>query len=98
MHPRRSVVRTFAVFALILCTTKTLLAQIVDPVTAAQAPVPGVGHHYIGVGSETVNPADGSLTFDLPIQVPAGRQLNVPFGIHFSFAALAAKVRSGVES
>jgi YD repeat-containing protein len=61
-------------------------AQVVDPVTAAQAPVPGVGHHYIGMGSETVNPADGSVNFDLPIQTPAGRGLSFPFGIHYAEA------------
>jgi len=51
-------------------------AQVVDPVTAAQAPVPGAGHHYVGIGSETVNPADGSVTFELPIGTPAGRELS----------------------
>lgn len=59
-------------------------AQVIDPVVAAQAPVPGAGHHYIGMGAETVNPADGSLTFDLPIQTPAGRGLSFPFGIHYN--------------
>ena len=59
-------------------------AQVPDPVVAAQAPIPGVGHHYIGVGGETVNPADGSLSFDLPLQPPAGRQLSMPFGIHYN--------------
>jgi hypothetical protein len=51
---------------------------------AASVPVPGSGHHYIGIGAETVNPADGSLTFDLPIQPPPGRQLSFPFGIHYN--------------
>jgi hypothetical protein len=50
----------------------------------AQAPVPGVGHHYIGMGTETVNPADGSVSFDLPIQTPPGRGHSFPFGIHYS--------------
>jgi RHS repeat-associated protein len=59
-------------------------AQVPNPVTAAQAPIPGVGHHYIGMGAETVNPADGTPSFDLPIQTPAGRGLSFPFGIHYS--------------
>ena len=58
-------------------------AQVVDPITAAQAPIAGAGHHYIGMGSETVNPADGSVTFSLPIQTPTGRQLNFPFSIRY---------------
>lgn len=59
-------------------------AQVIDPVTAAQAPVPGSGHSYIGIGSETVNPADGSVEFYLPIKTPPGRGLSFPFGIRYS--------------
>jgi len=64
--------------------TKTLPAQVPDPVVAAEAPVPGAGHHYIENGAETVNPADGSVTFDLPLQPPAGRGLSAMFGIRYS--------------
>src|SRR5450756_2051667 len=59
-------------------------AQVTDSVTAAQAPIPGAGHHYIGMGAETVNPSDGSVSFDLPIQTPAGRGLSFPFGIRYN--------------
>jgi RHS repeat-associated protein len=80
-----SVVMILALAALHLFS-KNSCAQVVDPVTTAQAPVPGVGHHYIGMGTETVNPADGSVNFDLPIQTPAGRGLSFPFGIHYAEA------------
>src|ERR1039458_3522760 len=66
-------------FVLILLFARNCGGQVVDPVTMAQAPVPGVGHHYIGMGTETVNPADGSVNFDLPILTPAGRGLCFPF-------------------
>src|ERR1700730_15710622 len=56
-------------------------AQVPDPVADSQVPIPGVGHHYIGIGAETVNPADGSLSFYLPLQPPPGRGLYFPFGI-----------------
>jgi RHS repeat-associated protein len=59
-------------------------AQVPDSVAASQVPIPGVGHHYIGIGAETVNPADGSLSFDLPLQPPSGRGLSFPFGIHYN--------------
>lgn len=62
-------------------------AQVVDPMTAAQAPVPGVGHHYIGMATETVNPSDGSISFHLPIQTPSGRGLSFPFGITYNGSA-----------
>jgi RHS repeat-associated protein len=59
-------------------------AQVPDPVTVTQEPIPGSDHNYIGMGTETVNPADGSVSFDLPIQTPAGRQLTMPFGIRYN--------------
>lgn len=59
-------------------------AQVPDPLNAAQAPIPGSEHHYIGMGGETVNPFDGSVSFDLPIQLPSGRGLNMPFAIRYS--------------
>ena len=61
-----------------------LCAQVPDPLLATQAPVAGAGHHYIGIGAETVNPADGSLSFDLPIKTPDGREISFPFGIRYS--------------
>jgi hypothetical protein len=72
------------VAGLTLILSASLSAQVPDPVTAAEAPVPGAGHHYIGTGAETVNPADGSLSFDLPFQPAAGRELNFSFGLRFS--------------
>lgn len=77
-------------FSLHLTVLMTLMlaiesrAQIIDPVTAAQAPIPGSGHHYIGMGAETVNPSDGSVSFDLPIQTPSGRGITLPFGIRYN--------------
>jgi YD repeat-containing protein len=64
------------------CSVAT--AQVPDPTVAAEAPQPGVGHHYIGNGAETVNPADGSLSFDLRLQPPPGRGLSAMFGIRFN--------------
>jgi YD repeat-containing protein len=69
---------------LIVILSASLSAQVPDPVTAAEAPVPGAGHHYIGIGAETVNPADGSLSFDLPFQPAAARELSFSFGIRFA--------------
>jgi hypothetical protein len=53
--------------ALALALTVSSFAQVPDPVTTASAPIPGAGHHYIGTGGETVNPADGSFSFNLPL-------------------------------
>ena len=64
--------------------SRAIAAQVPDPVVTAEAPRPGAGHHYIGIGAETVNPADGSLSFDLPLQPPTGRQISFRFGIRFA--------------
>ena len=69
--------------SLAITLIRTPLAQVSDPVVSAQAPIPGSDHHYIGIGSETVNPADGSLSFDLPLPLPTGRALSMPFGISY---------------
>lgn len=61
-------------------------SQVPDPSTANEAPQPGSGHHYIGIGTEMVNPATGLVTFNLPIQTAAGRNLSFPFGIRYSSA------------
>lgn len=74
-------------FLAMICIAERPFAQVIDPVTAAQAPVSGAGHHYIGIGTETVNPADGSVSFDLPIQTPPGRGLSFPFAIRFNSSA-----------
>jgi hypothetical protein len=85
--------RRFRLLSQLLAISSLLIpsvvrSQVADPVTTALAPVPGVGHNYIGIGAETVNPADGSISFELPIQTPPGRQLSFPFGIRFSSSEL----------
>jgi hypothetical protein len=67
----------------IIWASSESVAQVPDPVMAAQAPVSGSGHNYIGLATETVNPADGSLTFDLPLPLPPGRGISLPFSIHY---------------
>src|SRR5437016_525758 len=73
-----------SLLALTLSFTPLALAQFSDPVMTAQAPRPGSYHDYIGIGAEVVNPADGSLSFDLPIRLPPGRELSMPFGIRYT--------------
>ena len=73
----------FCLTALFLIASRAQ-AQLSDPSVAAEAPIPGSAHSYIGLGAETVNPADGSLSFDLPLTPPAGRQLSMTFGVRYS--------------
>ena len=83
MAEHRRLVLVFGIIALV-ATGSDSCAQVPDPLLATQAPVAGAGHHYIGIGAETVDPADGSLSFDLPIKTPDGRELSFPFGIRYS--------------
>lgn len=76
--------RFLCALMMICCFSHRTVAQVPDSNAAAQTPIPDVGHQYIGIGAETVNPADGSLSFDLPIQPPPGRKLSFPFGIHYN--------------
>ena len=71
----------------VLVIPRSIVAQVTDPINAARAPVPGAGHDYIGTATETVNPADGTPSFYLPIQTPPGRQLSLSFGIRYNGAA-----------
>jgi hypothetical protein len=76
------IVSAFAAAELFLVAPA--LAQVSDPVVAAQAPRPNSGHDYIGGGIETVNPSDGTLSIHIPMRTPPGRQLSFPFGIRYN--------------
>ena len=80
---RMSIALGAALGLSLVLASSPVMAQVPDPVVAAQAPVPGSGHNYIGLANETVNPADGSLTFDLPLPLPPGRGISLPFSIHY---------------
>jgi RHS repeat-associated protein len=81
MRPTRFL---FSLLGVSLCFTPPALAQVPDPAVASASPIPGAGHHYIGLATETVNPADGLISYELPISVPAGRQLSLPFGFRYA--------------
>lgn len=68
----------------ILIVPSRVAAQVPDPVLAESAPVPGSGHHYLGAPAETVNPADGSVSLEIPVLLPGGRRLTLPFGFRYS--------------
>ena len=74
----------------VVCFLPTARAQLTNVSDDQAAPIPGVGHDYIHSLSETVNPADGSLSARINVPMPKGRALTVPFafaydsnGVHF---------------
>jgi YD repeat-containing protein len=69
------------------------LPQITN-VTADQAPpIPGVGHEYIKMLNETVNPATGSVSIRISLPVPASRGFSIPFA--FGYDSNSEHHRSG---
>jgi YD repeat-containing protein len=65
-------------------------AQMTNVTDVTSTPVPGAGHDYIGVLSETVNPANGAVSLRIQVPIPGGRGLTMPFsfsydsnGVHF---------------
>jgi RHS repeat-associated protein len=50
-------------------------------------PVPGAGHDYIHLLTETVNPANGSVSISISLPVPKGRGLTLPYAINYNSGA-----------
>src|SRR5580704_3428785 len=70
-------------------------AQITN-VTADQGPpVPGVGHDYVKMLNETVNPATGTVSIRIGVPVPPARGMTIPFAFGYDSNAEHHQVSSG---
>lgn len=58
--------------------------QLTAPSDTIASPVPGVGHDYIKMLAETVNPENGAVNLNISIPTPPGRGLNFPFSIQYN--------------
>ena len=59
------------------------LAQIPPSSSTTSTPVPGAGHDYLGAPAETVNPVSGSVSIRLPVIMPPGRGITLPFSFAY---------------
>ncbi len=59
-------------------------AQLQSLNNSTAIPTPGVGHDYIKMLGETVNPASGSVSLHIGVPLPKGRGLDTPFAILYS--------------
>jgi len=84
-----SFVRSFAVVCLVLAATSLASAQITNVDDTTSTPIEGAGHDYIKALSETVNPANGSLSLRIEVPVAKGRGLTIPFS--FGYDSNAAR-------
>jgi len=69
---------------LALSLAPSLVAQITNLDNTTMPPTPGVGHDYIKMLGETVNPASGSVSIRIDLPIPKGRGLEVPFALLYS--------------
>jgi len=63
-------------------------AQIMSVTDNTSTPIAGAGHDYIHLLSETVNPANGSLSLRIQLPVPKGRGINLPFAFTYDSNAV----------
>ena len=75
----------------LLLVTSLGRAQFVGPINNdTQTPIPGSGHDYLKALSETVNPANGSLSIRISVPVPRGRGLSLPFSFAYDSGGVQA--------
>jgi RHS repeat-associated protein len=67
-------------FLLIPAAVRAQITAIGDDTSV---PIPGVGHDYIKMLDETVNPANGSVSLRIQVPMPKGRGITIPFGFDY---------------
>jgi hypothetical protein len=75
--------RVFAAACFLCLTVSVARGQITNVTNATSTPIPGSGHDYIKMLTETVNPANGSVSVRIQVPVPPGRQLTLPLSIAY---------------
>jgi RHS repeat-associated protein len=82
--PRRQLVVVAVAFFSFAYTSHAQVASVADDTAA---PVPGAGHDYIHLLSETVNPASGTLSLSINLPMPKSRGLTLPVAITYNSGA-----------
>jgi RHS repeat-associated protein len=62
-------------------------AQITNVADDTIPPIPGAGHDYIHMLSETVNPANGTVSLKITMPTPKGRGISLPFSLTYNSGA-----------
>ena len=78
----RTSVRTLIVICFLLIPA-AVRAQITAVGDDTSIPIPGVGHDYIKMLNETVNPANGSVSIHIEVPVTKARGITIPFGFNY---------------
>lgn len=83
MHRFAALSRSLVVLCALFLVASVASAQITNVTNTTSTPIPGAGHDYIKALSETVNPANGSVSVRLQLPVAKGRGLTVPVSIGY---------------
>ena len=78
-----SLLRCLAVCLLAVLAVVPAHAQVTKVSDDVSTPIEGAGHDYIHELSETVNPANGSLSVRIQVPVPKGRGFTIPFSFNY---------------
>jgi RHS repeat-associated protein len=79
---RRSLfVCLMSAFLSLLCSGAR--GQVTSIGDDTSTPIPGVGHDYIHMLDETVNPANGSVSLRIQVPMPKGRGITIPFAFTY---------------
>jgi RHS repeat-associated protein len=73
---------------LILATWSACYGQMSVPAPDVARPVAGVGHDYMKMLAETVNPSNGSLSIKIDLPTPKGRGLTIPYSVVYNSGAV----------
>src|SRR5208283_1585603 len=68
---------------LLLLSAPFLSAQILNVTNATSTPIPGAGHDYIKMLTETVNPANGSVSIRIQVPIPPSLGITLPFAFAY---------------
>jgi RHS repeat-associated protein len=86
-HPARmtrlALPKFFLLTLLIGLYASSAPAQIANVTNDQSTPIPGAGHDYIHLLSETVNPSNGSVSIRIQPPMPKGRNLTIPFAFAY---------------
>jgi len=75
--------RALLVTSIAILLLSTAHAQITNVTDVTSTPIPGAGHDYIHLLSETVNPANGSVSLRIQLPMAKGRGIQVPFYVGY---------------
>jgi hypothetical protein len=85
----RTTLRTLLLALALIWLAPGAFAQFSSPVNNdTRTPVPGSGHDYIKMLSETVDPSNGSLSVRISTPVPPSRGITIPFSFDYSSGAV----------